>query len=246
MRLVLVVLALLTAAPVHAADQEKIEKLTFGSGGRTRVYYLFVPEKARAGSAPLLILLHGSGRDGKSLVDPWRSLASKEGIILVAPDASDRAGWRVPEDGPDFLYDLAELVRVQYDADPRRIYIFGHSAGAGMGLDMAVLESQYFAAVAVHAGVLDPVFYQYAEAAPRKTPIGIWIGTDDRLFPLKAVRATRDGLASRGFELKYTEIARHTHDYYGTSARTNAEVWAFLASQHLAAEPRFQRYQIQR
>ena len=239
-------LALLCALPASAAEKEKIEKLTFGSGGKTRTYYLFVPEKARAGSAPILILLHGSGRDGKSLVDPWQRLASKQGIILVAPDSSDKAGWRVPEDGPDMLYDLVELVRVQYDADPQRVYIFGHSAGAGMGMEMAVLESEYFAAAAVHAGVLDPVFYEYAEAAPRKTPLAIWVGTEDALFPLKAVRATRDGLNERGFNVKLTEIPRHTHYYYDTAPAINEEVWAFLAPNRLAGEPRYQRYQIAR
>jgi poly(3-hydroxybutyrate) depolymerase len=239
-------LALSCALPAGAAEKEKVDKLTFGSGGTSRTYYLFVPDKARAGSAPILILLHGSGRDGKSLVDPWQGLASKQGVILVAPDASDKAGWRVPEDGPDLLYELAEQVRIQYDADPRRVYIFGHSAGAGMGLEIALLESEYFAAVAVHAGALDPSFYQYAEAAPRKTPLGIWVGTEDPLFPLKVVRATRDALNERGFAVKLTEIPRHTHWYYDTARAINEEVWAFLAPNRLEAEPRYQHYQFTR
>jgi poly(3-hydroxybutyrate) depolymerase len=235
---------LLCALPAGAA--EKIEKLTFGSGGKNRTYYLFVPEKARAGSAPILILLHGSGRDGKSLADPWQRLASKQGIILVAPDASDKAGWWVPEDGPDLLYDLAEQVRLQYHADARRIYIFGHSAGAGMGMEMALLESEYFAAVAVHAGSLDPVYYPYADAAPRKTPLGIWVGTQDELVPLNVVRATRDALTERGFTVKLTEIPRHTHWYYDTAQAINEEVWAFLSANRLERDPQYQRYQVSR
>ena len=35
------------------------------------------------GSRTLLVLLHGSGRDGRSLLDQWQSLAKKEGIILL-------------------------------------------------------------------------------------------------------------------------------------------------------------------
>ena len=59
-------------------DQE-----TFGSGGRTRTYFLLVPEAAKtARSPPLLVLLHGSGRDGKSLVEKREPLAKKEGIIV--------------------------------------------------------------------------------------------------------------------------------------------------------------------
>ncbi len=43
--------------------------------------------------APLLLLLHGSGRDAASIFDPWQSLAKKERIVLVAPDSLNRAGW---------------------------------------------------------------------------------------------------------------------------------------------------------
>ena len=42
------------AAVASAAEEPKVQKLTFGSGGVNRSYYLFVPEKAAAGNAPLL------------------------------------------------------------------------------------------------------------------------------------------------------------------------------------------------
>src|SRR2546425_7221559 len=69
-----------------------------------RPYYLFVPDSLDARPVPLLIVLHGSGRDGKSLVDPWRDLASREGFIVAGPDAADRRAWIAPDDGPAFLY----------------------------------------------------------------------------------------------------------------------------------------------
>ena len=87
----IVVCCALWLPPIVAAEA-KVQKLTFGSGGVTRSYFLFIPEKAAAGPAPLLLLLHGSGHDGKSLIDPWLSLAKSEGIILVAPDASRPPG----------------------------------------------------------------------------------------------------------------------------------------------------------
>src|SRR5829696_7068407 len=191
----------------------KVEKLTFGSGGMERTYYLYVPEKAAAGNAPLLLLLHGSGRNGKTLVDPWLPLAKSEGIVLVAPDSSNPQGWRIPEDGPDFLHDLAELVRITHDiVDERRMYVFGHSAGAIHGLGLGLLESEYFAAIAVHAGVLAPEMAPMVPRAPRKIPMAIWVGTDDPLFPVPAVRKTRDTLKAAGFDVQLTEMIRHTHN----------------------------------
>jgi poly(3-hydroxybutyrate) depolymerase len=232
---------LLLSLSASAAD--KATKATFGSGGRTRTYYLLVPDSAKkAGSPPLVVLLHGSGRDGKSLLDPWTPLAKKEGIVLVAPDAMTPQGWRVPEDGPDFLYDLVELIANQIDIDRRRVYIFGHSAGAGHGLVMALLESEYFAAVAVHAGALPGSNAPMMDRAARKTPVAIWVGTEDPLFPLPVVRATRDALKAHGFQPRLTELAGHNHMYYNRAGLINEQVWAFLKEIQLPNEPKYERY----
>ena len=82
----LCVLVSLAIAP--AALAQKITKQTFTSDGSERTYYLFVPDSARNKPAPLVVLLHGSGRDGRILVEHWQSLAKKEGIVLAGPDAT--------------------------------------------------------------------------------------------------------------------------------------------------------------
>jgi poly(3-hydroxybutyrate) depolymerase len=227
--------------PLVASAADKVTKETLVSGGRSRTYYLFVPQSVRKmGPAPLLVLLHGSGRDGRSLTDKWESVAKKEGIILVGPDALPGAGWQIPNDGPDYLHDLVEELKQQLNIDPRRVYLFGHSAGAGHALMMAVLESEYFAAVAVHAGAMHESNFRWIERAPRKTPIAIWVGTRDNLFPLPVVRATRDALKAGGFAPELTEISGHTHWYYDRAPQINRSVWTFLRQHALTAEPRYE------
>ena len=234
-----------TARVWTAAPEAKVQKLTFGSGGINHSYYLFVPDKASPGPSPLLLLLHGSGRNGKTLVDPWLPLAKSEGIVLVAPDASDPRAWRIPQEGPDFFHDLIEMVRISNDVvDDRRLYVFGHSAGATHGLDLGVLESEYFAAVAVHAGVISGEMLPILDQAPRKIPMTIWVGTNDAFFPLGVVRNTRDVLNAKGFNTQLTEIRNHTHDYYGPAAEINKQAWAFLKEHKLSAAPRFQQYRL--
>ena len=240
-----ILVMLLVPAVSSAAD--RMTKETFGSGGRTRTYYLLVPEAAKkTGSPALVVLLHGSGRDGKSLVEKWEPLAKKEGIVIVGPDALSSDGWRVPEDGPEFLYDLIEMLAIQLEIDRRRVYLFGHSAGAGHALVMGLLESEYLAGVAIHAGALPPSAFPMIERAPRKTPIGIWIGTNDAFFPLKVVRATRDALKAQGFEPQMNEINGHTHWYYDRAPEINKQAWAFLRQHALSGEPKYERYSISR
>ena len=231
-----------TTSPVQPA--ERVVRETFGAGGRNRTYYLFVPAKATPETpAPLLLLLHGSGRDGRSLLDPWLSFAKENGIILVAPESNNRQGWTMATDGPDFLYSLIEMVRVQQPVDPRRLYLFGHSAGAMHGLAMAVLESEYFAAVAVHAGTLPDEVITFVDQAPRKTPIAIWVGTNDPMFPVHAVRATQTTLNRQGFAAVVNEMVDHTHNYYNRASDINRNAWQFLQKHRLDGDPKYRRYE---
>jgi poly(3-hydroxybutyrate) depolymerase len=112
----------------HPAGLSK-QKIDFE--GKRHDYFVFVPDTASNGApAPLLILLHGSGHDGRSLLDPWKKLAAKEGIILLAPNAQNPVAWQSPADGPGALIGIADFVKKQQGADPNRVYLFGHSAGA--------------------------------------------------------------------------------------------------------------------
>ncbi|HEX5704577.1 MAG TPA: alpha/beta hydrolase-fold protein [Pyrinomonadaceae bacterium] len=239
-RSILILLMLLAGSTAFGQEvQKEITKL----GGKARAYYLFVPDKlTKDRPAPLLLLLHGSGRNGVSLVDKWKDLAKKEGIILVGPDAINSQGWSSPVDGPDFFYELITELQSKYPIDARRLYIFGHSAGASFALYMALYESEYFAATAIHAGGLTNRDQALVEWAKRKIPIHIAVGTVDRLVPLANVRATRDMLNSNGFNAQLVEMEGHDHWYYDKAPKINAAAWAFLKEQKLADDPRYVKH----
>lgn len=226
------------------AAAEKIEKITFPYGDQKRNYYLFVPDSTKAQTnVPLIVLLHGSGRNGLSLVEKWKDLAAKEKIILVGPDARNSQLWTIPGDGPDFLYDLIEWLKSKHPVNARRVYLFGHSAGAVMALNLTMFESQYFAATAFHAGAWrGPQDHRMMEHAKRKAPIAMIVGTNDNFFPLPAVRATRDALKTQGFPVELTEIAGHTHWYYDLAPKINQQAWEFLRKHELSEEPHYECY----
>ncbi len=242
-RTILLIGLLLASIPASA---QQVQKEVTNLGGHARAFYLFVPDKlTKDRPAPLLVLLHGSGRNGASLMDKWKDLAKKEGIVVVAPDALTTQGWATPVDGPDFLHDLITELLSKYPADPRRIYLFGHSAGASFALYMALYESEYYAAAAIHAGALTPRDGMIVERAKRKIPIHIAVGTVDRFFPLAAVRDTRDMLNKNDFNAQLVEMPGHDHWYYDLAPKINATAWAFLKEQKLADEPRYQKYSFQ-
>jgi poly(3-hydroxybutyrate) depolymerase len=238
-------LTLLTVAfftsPVSAKDDITKELIT--SQGKTRAYYLYVPSTLKSGSpAPLIVTLHGSNRTGVTLVEKWKDLAKKEGIILAGPDATDLRGWGSPQDGPDFLRDLVEELKGKYSIDAKRVYLFGHSAGAVFALEMSLMESQYFAATAIHAGDLPQDSANLIQMAKRKIPMSIQVGDSDEYFPVKAVRETKEALKAAGFPVELTEIPNHDHWYYDQASKFNQTAWEFLKKVVLDAEPRYQKY----
>jgi poly(3-hydroxybutyrate) depolymerase len=109
-------LALLILLPTFGvvAPKDDITKELITSNGKKRAYYLYVPPTVTAAAkAPLIVMLHGSGRTGNTLVEKWKDYAKKEGIIIAGPDASTQRGWSAPQDGPDFLYELVEELKTK-------------------------------------------------------------------------------------------------------------------------------------
>ena len=244
MRLHLLVAAALTFLSITSATaNDEITKELITSKGKTRAYYLYVPATGNASSpAPLIVMLHGSGRVGMSLVEKWKDLAKKEGFIIVGPDSSNTSGWGSPQDGPEFLRDLVEELKTKYPINPRRVYLFGHSAGASFALEMSLMESQYFAATAIHAGALPPDDADLIDSAKRKIPILIQVGDRDPGLPVKTVRATRDTLNAKGFAVELTELPNHDHWYYDLAPKINRTAWDFLKKYELESDPIYRKF----
>jgi predicted esterase len=240
MSLALVCLGLmLLSLPAYARAGDKVSKETIESGGRKRTYFLFAPASMKP-QAPLVVLLHGSGRDGLSLVEKWKDLAAREGFLLAGPNAHDSSAWRIPDDGPEFIRDLVEALKAKYSLDARRVYLFGHSAGAVFALHLALRESEYFAAAAVHAGAWrEQKEFGSLEQATRKTSVAIIVGDRDPFFPLDAVRATEAALKEHGHEIEVTVMRGHDHWYYDLAPDINRGAWDFLKGKSLGADPKY-------
>ena len=224
------------------SSTSKITKQTIEFGGKKRVYYLYVPENV-ASKAPLIVTLHGSSRDGLSLVEKWKDIADQEGFILAGPNAMNSEKWSSTDDSADFLREIIEQLKGRYSIDPKRVFLFGHSAGAVYALNLSMIESEYFAATAVHAGSWrSNEELSYVQLAKRKTPIAIFVGDADKYFPIDSVRKTEELLKSNQFPVQVTVMKGHDHWYYDLAPDINRNAWAFLKQHSLNAEPKFTQY----
>jgi poly(3-hydroxybutyrate) depolymerase len=221
-------------ASVCAADAPDVRKESFEYAGIKRTFYLYAPESP-AGPAPLLIVLHGSYGDGRSILSTWTTLATQEGLLVVGPDARDRTAWQIRADGPAYIHQLVDAVERRHPIDRQRLYLFGHSGGAVYALTLSMIESEFFAATAVHAGAWrtnkEFIAVPYAR---RKIPIEIFLGDKDEFFPVSAARKTQSALAEAGHDARLTIVPNHTHDYGKVADQVNREAWDFLKTTTLS------------
>ena len=221
------IVVLLGVTP-RAATADVQTKVAVCEGKQYR-YVLSVPDKEIA--LPALLLLHGSGDSPGPMMEAWREQAKKKKIILIAPELPLRKDFE-PE-APLVFKCVVEDAKRFATVDARRVYAFGNSMGGYLAYDAAAYDSEYFAAVAVHAMGIDPEYDGILDAAIRKTPIAIYIGEQDPLVSLKNVRRTRELLQAKGFSVHYVELKDHDHNYYLVAERINPDIWDFLSGQSL-------------
>lgn len=235
-------LFLLLLVPVQAAEIASKQSLVFE--GRDRTYYLDIPDIAVQTPRPLIVLLHGSGGNGLFMVQRWQDVAAREGIVLLAPDSLHTdVGWDIHNDGPDYIHAAIQAVAATHAIDLHRLYLFGQSGGAVYALNLAMLEFEYFAAAAFHAGGWrKPAEYHFADYTKRKIPIAMYVGDKDEYFPVESVQATASILKQRGIPAELHLLPGRVHAYSDVPADFHDTVWDFLKANALTDIPKYAPY----
>jgi predicted esterase len=227
----LILWALVGLAPLRSWASDVTSKRVQCEGQMYR-YVLFSSIKNGDRDAlPAILLLHGAGDNPGDFLDAWKHFAAKNRIVLVAPELPREEKFEAI--APKVFVCVLEDAKRFAPIDSRRVYVFGHSMGGYLGYDAAMVDSEYFAAVAIHAMFIADEYKGILAHARRKTPIAIFSGDRDELVRIENVRRTRDLLTAAGFPVQYTELKGHTHNYYAASDDINAAVWKFLSEHSL-------------
>ena len=217
-----------TAASGAAANSNESSR-TVRCNGREQTYLLSSPDGSypeKNEPLPVVVLLHGAGDRPANMIDAWSHFAAKQKIVLLAPDLPRDPKFE--DAAPQTFRCVVEDAKQQVRIDPARVYLFGNSMGGYLAYDGAMFESEYFAAIAVHAMRIADDYQWIVTRARRKTPIAIYIGDHDQFFTQDSVRKTRDLLRQSGFPVHYVELDHHDHNYYARADEINADAWKFL------------------
>jgi polyhydroxybutyrate depolymerase len=149
-----------TFAPTISPSEEELT--------RARPFDLFTPSTYDPNTPlPLVVLLHGFGASGaiQEAYFKLQPLAESRGFLYAHPDgtvnqigkqfwnATDACcGFQTTIDDSAYLMALIHKVQAQYNVDPQRIFLVGHSNGGFMSYRMACDHADTIAAIVSLAG----------------------------------------------------------------------------------------------
>lgn len=182
-------LALLVAAACGPPGVQTIDV-----DGRQREYLLHVPD-GLSGTVPLLVVLHGGGRDAASMrrLTDFDGIADREGFIVVYPNAWEghwndgRVGEKLRAnaegvDDVELIDEVLDRLILRLPVDQSRLYVTGASNGGIFTLALACSE------VGPRLAGIAPVIGAFAEGAmaqceARPLAVQLLNGSEDELVP---------------------------------------------------------------
>jgi predicted esterase len=174
-------------------------------------YRLLIPE-AYSASKPtaLLIALHGMGGDENSMLDAYGGALKREagrvGMVVACPKGRDSASMYRDSAEQDVMDVLAE-VRRDYNIDPGRIYLMGHSMGGYGTWSVAISHPDVFAGLGPISGGGNPA----GMARIAHVPQYVVHGDDDRTVPVTQSRVMVEAGKKAGANIVYVEVPGGSH-----------------------------------
>lgn len=206
----------------------------FKVGRDERRYRLVVPRTlAMSTGLPLVIALHGMGRDDKDSFPRASGLTgtSAKHEFAVAYLQAQRRGWG--QQGADLEEDLAALdglldeLKKRLPVEARRLHLLGFSSGARLALRAAAARPGRYASVVAHSTLLP------APAPSTKMPPQIWVhGEADRLSPIAPVRRAVAAALKARQRVQLISVPGLGHQW-AREADVNSQLWTFMALQAL-------------
>ena len=173
-------------------------------------YRMLVPEVYNGKASALVVALHGMGGDENSMFDAYnralKPALEKAGFLAVCPKGRDSASMYRGSAEQDVMDVLAE-VRRDYNVDPNRIYLMGHSMGGFGTWSVAMAHPDVFAAL----GPISGGGSADGMAKIARIPEYVTHGDADPTVPVASSRTMVAAGKKAGANIVYVEVPGGNH-----------------------------------
>ena len=210
------------------STQSRIEKKTydFKEAGKEMEYALFVPSGYdKEKKTPLIVALHGLWSNPQQIMR-YRGLtdqAEKYGYIVVAPMGYNTSGWygmqrpgarrnqqeNVSELSEKDVMNVLGIVCKEYNIDPDRIFLMGHSMGGGGTWHLGIKYPDIWAGLAPIAPAISRSPDELEKI--KNIPVILIQGDRDLLVGVERVRPWADKMKQLGMTHEYIEVPGGGH-----------------------------------
>lgn len=227
--------------PINRQPDPRVQQRTyhFADADKDMPYALYVSSKvSKAKPAPLIVALHGMGGDQNSLLRGNAiDLAEEGGYILVGPMGYNPQGWYgspviTPRRGgpggdqasndPPNLRELSEkdvmnvldIVRKEFNVDPQRTYLMGHSMGGAGTLFLGPRYASDWAAIAAMAPAafaMLPTAKELLTPIKSTMPVLLLQGDADNVVPPEYARRWAGVMKDLNMNYTYLEMPGLDH-----------------------------------
>jgi len=252
--------------PINRPPDPRVQqrKYHFADTNQDLPYALYVSSKVTKDKpAPLIVALHGLGGDHNSLMRGNAiDLAEEGGYILVGPMGYNPRGWygtpvgtpragatpRPPNpeaanDPPNLrelsekdVMNVLELMRREFNVDPSRTYLMGHSMGGAGTLYIGAKYASNWAAIgaiAPAAFAMLPTAKEMLTPVAASMPVIVTQGGQDTAVPVDYTR--RWIAAMQELKMNYLYVEMGPEDHGSIISKGMPDIFRFFAEHSKAA-----------
>ncbi len=165
---------------------------------------VYAPERATKDEpVPLLVVLHGAGGDENMFLEAYgvgviKKIADEKGLLIASPLTYRFGG------SPQNFDKLIDVLSHDYAIDRHRIYVLGHSMGAGVVAGLARSRADSIAAACCIAG-------GSFVAGKSSAPVLAVVAELDAVVPAKGLQSTVEKAAAAGTAIELRLMPGYGH-----------------------------------